>query len=316
MIIETIDLWEDRDDVKLTTFLAAPDPFMPNPVKKPAVIVCPGGAYRSCPRHGNEGDPVAMTFAADGYQAFVLEYSVAESAPQEKTLFPAQVRDLGKAMLEIRAHADEWAIDPEKISVIGFSAGGHLCGMYATTWHTPVLSEYFHEDSSVFKPLTAMLIYPVADYVIQDAYLKENPSPVLGPDINVPVFGTANPNAEMLKAYSPSELVSEHTVPVFLAAAMDDGMVTAKNSLAMAAKLQEKGVPYELHIFEYGDHGFSLGRNLFEPFRQDKAHACAQWVPMAKTFLMHHIAPETTVWEQSPFTQIEEAMRSAGEKKE
>lgn len=49
MIIETIDLWEDRDDVKLTTFLAAPDPFMPNPVKKPAVIVCPGGAYRSCP---------------------------------------------------------------------------------------------------------------------------------------------------------------------------------------------------------------------------------------------------------------------------
>lgn len=114
MIIETIDLWKDRDDVKLTTFLAAPDPFMPNPVKKPAVIVCPGGAYRSCPRHGNEGDPVAMTFAADGYQAFVLEYSVAESAPQEKTLFPAQVRDLGKAMLEIRAHADEWAIEPKK----------------------------------------------------------------------------------------------------------------------------------------------------------------------------------------------------------
>lgn len=76
-----------------------PDPFIPNPILKPAIIVCPGGAYQTCPRHGNEGDPVAMTFAADGYQAFVLEYSVATKTSQQNMMFPAQILDLGKAML-------------------------------------------------------------------------------------------------------------------------------------------------------------------------------------------------------------------------
>ena len=76
-----------------------PDPFIPNPILKPAIIVCPGGAYQTCPRHGNEGDTVAMTFAADGYQAFVLEYSVATKTSQQNMMFPAQILDLGKAML-------------------------------------------------------------------------------------------------------------------------------------------------------------------------------------------------------------------------
>lgn len=84
-----------------------PDPFIPNPILKPAIIVCLGGAYQTCPRHGNEGDPVAMTFAVDGYQAFVLEYSVATKTSQQNMMFPAQILDLGKAMLTIREYAAE-----------------------------------------------------------------------------------------------------------------------------------------------------------------------------------------------------------------
>lgn len=91
--------------------------------------------------------------------------------------------------------------------------------------------------------------------------------------------------------------------PTFLGAAVDDGMVPSIQSVKMAEKLHMAGVPYELHMFQYGDHGFSLGRNLFEPFREDKAHACAQWVSLAKTFLMHQIAEESTEKERNPFSQ-------------
>jgi hypothetical protein len=72
----------------------------------------------------------------------------------------------------------------------------------------------------------------------------------------------------------------------------------------MAKVLHEKKIPYELHMFEYGDHGFSLGRNLFEGYREDKVHACAKWLPMAKTFLLHKAAPETTECEKNAFADL------------
>ena len=303
MKIETLKLWEGRDDVELTTFLTMPDPFIKNPTPKPAIIVCPGGAYQTCPRHGNEGDPVAMTFAADGYQAFVLEYSVATKTSQKNTMFPAQILDLGKAMLTIREHAEEWSIDVDKISIIGFSAGAHLCGMYASTWHEGLLADTFGVEKEVFKPLSALLMYGVLDYVIQDEFTASNQNPMLPDDMNVPVMGAVRPSKEVLEKWSPICHVTKEMPPTFLGAAADDGMVPSIQSVKMAEKLHMTGVPYELHMFQYGDHGFSLGRNLFEPFREDKAHACAQWVSLAKTFLMHQIAEESTEKERNPFSQ-------------
>lgn len=301
MKIEEIRLWDDREDVKLTTFLTEPDPFLGEPVKRPAVIVCPGGAYKNCPRHGNEGDPVAMSFAADGYQAFVLEYSVSDTASREQTKFPAQLIDLGKAFLTIQEHAGEWIVDPEKISVIGFSAGGHLCAMLATMWHEKILTEYFHVPAERFRPVAAMLIYPVTDLLIQN---EQQAWSGMKEEFNMLAFGEKEPDRELLRQWSPVEHVSHRTVPVFLAAARDDALVPAAESLEMAAELQKKGVEYELHMFEYGDHGFALGRNIFEPFRQERAHACAQWLPMARTFLMHHISPETTEYEKNVFGDL------------
>lgn len=306
MQIETIKLWSDREDVELTTFLTMPDKFIPNPPKKPAIIVCPGGAYMSCPRHGTEGDTIAMSFAVDGYQSFVLEYSVVERAPKGKTLFPAQIIDLGKAILTIRENAEEWCIDPEKISIIGFSAGAHLCGMYSSTWNEPLLKETFGVKSEMFKPLTAMLIYGLLDYTVQEEFRKSGGFPSILPnDLNVPVFGVEDPDEELQKKYSPVYLVNKNTPPTFLAAAMDDGMVPSIQTVYMAERLHKNKIPYEIHMFEFGDHGFSLGRNLFEPFREDKSRACSQWLPLAKTFLMHHIALETTEIEKSIFSFFE-----------
>lgn len=304
MKIETIKLWEDRDDVELTMFLNESDPFLGEPIKKPAFIAAPGGAYQRCPRHGNEGDAVAMAFAIDGYQGFVLEYSVASRAPQGKAMFPAQIIDMGKAILTIREHAEEWNVDVDKISICGFSAGAHLCSMYATTWHEKLLSETFGCDSEQFRVMSALCIYGLYDYVLQEEYNAAHSNVMSDGSGNIPVFGTEHPEKKILEKYSPVLLVNEKVPAMFLAAATDDGLVPAMHTIRMAEKLQESGIPYECHIFQYGEHGFSLGRNIFEPFKQELTHACAQWVPMAKTFLMHLISKETLKPEENPFKDL------------
>lgn len=305
MQIETIRLWPDRDDVELTTFLNKPDPFLKNDVPRPAVIVCPGGAYATCDRHSAEGDPVAMGFAMDGYQAFVLEYSVTSRAPEGKTVYPAMLLDYGKAILTIREHAEEWNVDPAKISILGFSAGGHLCGTIATQWQNGVLSEAFGVPSEIFKPLCVMLIYPVADFVQQEQFRKKSSKmPMSTINMNRAWFGQEEPGDDALTESSPARNVTKDCPPVFLAAARDDGLVDATCSLNMAMALQSAGVPYELHMYEYGDHGFAQGRNLGEPWRGDKAYTAAAWFDAAKAFLLHQQAPETARYEENPFAQF------------
>ena len=304
MYIETFKLWEDREDVELTTFITLPDPIFPDKRKKPAVIVCAGGSYLTCSRHSPEGDQAAMVFASEGYQAFVLEYSVRERAPEGKVLFPAQILDYGKAILTIREHADEWCVDMSKISIIGFSAGAHLCGMIATTWHEKLLSDYFGEKSEVFKPLCAMLLYPITDYRIQNEHLRNNFIPVYPIEANNAVFGCVNPSEEEEIKNSPVCHVSENTCPIFIAAATDDMVVPSVQSLDLAKALHNKNIPYELHMFEFGNHGFALGQYIPESYRYDKKHANAKWIEMAKVFLMHKIADETTITERLPFGEI------------
>ena len=298
MITETYQLWEDREDVKLYTFLHSAGIATEMKKPRPAIIICPGGAYFECGHNNGDGDPIAYSFAADGYQAFVLEYSVKARAPQEKTLFPAQLLDLGKAILLIREHAEEWCVDVDKISVIGFSAGGHLVGMLGTTWHTDLLSGYFHVDASVFKPLCVLSIYGVLDYVRAVEVAKPEE------DFFTHVLGSKRPDVELLKQHSPVYLVTENAPPFFLATARDDFLVPAVETLDMAMALNKAKVPYELHVFENGDHGFCLGRDPYEPWKLESAHACAAWVPLAKTFLMHQISPETAENEKEVFGKL------------
>ena len=95
MISETYQLWDDREDVKLTTFLHAGSPIPEIRRKRPAVLVIPGGAYLDCLRNGAEADTIAYTFAMDGFHTFVLQYSVKTTAPEGKTIVSAQLLDYG-----------------------------------------------------------------------------------------------------------------------------------------------------------------------------------------------------------------------------
>lgn len=216
MIVNTYKLWPEREDVTLTTFLNKPDPILKNDGPRPAVIVCPGGAYATCDRHGGEGDTAAMAFAADGYQAFVLEYSVTSRAPKGKTQYPAMLLDYGKAIMTIRERAGEWHVDTDKIALLGFSAGGHLCATIATSWNNGLFEKTFGTPSKVFQPVAVMLIYPVADFVQQEQFRKNiGEAPMSTVNMNYAWFSRENPGEQALDAASSARHVTKDCPPVF-----------------------------------------------------------------------------------------------------
>jgi acetyl esterase/lipase len=144
MKTESIRLYEDREDVTLTPCLISETGEMHAQGKRPAVLICPGGAYLSC--SDREAEPVALQFMAMGYHAFVLRYSVffgtqqgwpdlnAHFEVKQDRVHPAPVREIGMAMKLIHDRAEEWNVDTDRIAVCGFSAGGHNAAMYSVYW--------------------------------------------------------------------------------------------------------------------------------------------------------------------------------------
>ena len=110
------------DRAVMHAYLLEIDRKTDKPVKRPAVLIFPGGSYETCSPW--EDEPIALAFMAEGYQAFTLYYSVAES--EEDQVFPRVLNEAEEALRTIRLHAEDWNVDPHKVAVIGFSAGGHL----------------------------------------------------------------------------------------------------------------------------------------------------------------------------------------------
>ncbi len=297
MITKRIPLWEGRDDVTLYTMLreCTPNPMMPMEQENlPAVVVCPGGAYMFCSVE-LEGDTTALRFMDKGYQTFIVEYTVGSRCGEHDSKHPAQLIDLAKALLIIREHAEEWHVDVNRISLAGFSAGANLCANMAVHWHESLLSDYFGVDSSCFKPLAVILGYPLTDYSFQEDYVAAclPPAGVLQ-EGNRAIFGTPTPDKEQRDALSPYLHVSEKTPPIFMVHAANDSLVPAMHSLIMANALAKKGIPYELHIFQNGEHGFATGvPNGVGPYRSDKQMNLSCWVDLAANWLLHWVAPET-----------------------
>jgi acetyl esterase/lipase len=294
MRIEEIKLWPDREDVTLKAYITPVGDnipgWRPSEIEKaPAIVICQGGAYRNL--QTPEGDAFAAHFASKGYQSFVLAYSVEMNCPKGKSLFPNQLLDFGKAWLKIREHADEWNVDVDRISIMGFSAGGNLVGMYGTTWHHDLLADTFHVEKDVFKPLCAISLYGVMDYRIQAKAIMAEEAPFIHEELPR-CFGTMEPTQEQLEQYSPICNVDEHTVPMFLANAQDDPCVPAVESLLMAQKLMENNIFVEYHLFPTGGHAFAFGRDALQPYRQDKLHQCSKWLELVERFLLYMNVPE------------------------
>lgn len=292
MLTSRIPLWEGRDDVALNCFVTEPVPNSPFPFDpRPAVIISPGGAYLHLSEA--EGAPVALTMAGRGYQAFVLEYSVATTVPDDALCrYPAQVLDLAKAVLTVRENAEKWHIDPKKIVTMGFSAGGHTTSHFITKWHEPWLAEAVGTDSETLRPNAAVLCYALTDYVLQQAHADAG-GDRLSRVSNQCYLGTGKPTAELLQQQSPCLHVTEHVPPTFLVHAANDPMVPAAHTFHMAEALAAAGVLYEMHIFQEGEHGFGTGLDTARPWERHHARACSAWLDLASTWLLKHFAPET-----------------------
>ena len=297
---EIFYLHEGRKDVTLTTYVLDDSPEMLNGAKRPAIVICPGGAYLSC--SDREGEPVAMKFASMGYHAFVLRYSVYSEGSTEAfgganifgdmpvkphCVHPAPVQDIGLAMLKIRDHAEEWLVDMNKIAVCGFSAGSHNAAMYAARWQDDIVAGSLGVDKELLRPAAAILCYTLSDYV----YMLENTT-TAGPfetaffgASNTAFLGTKTPTEELLDEVSPARHVTENMPPTFLWATAADAMVPVQHSIRMAHALADHKIPFELHIFEEGAHGLSLATKATAQSKEHIMPDAAKWADLADAWL-------------------------------
>ncbi|UKM63859.1 prolyl oligopeptidase family serine peptidase [Flavobacteriaceae bacterium GSB9] len=246
-----------------------------NNSKNPAVIVCPGGGYGVL-SHIKEGDKIAEWLNSIGISAFVLKYRLPNDGIMEnKTIGPLQ--DVQEAIRTVRRQAEKWHLDPSKIGVIGFSAGGHLASTASTHYNDKV----YKADGFSARPDFSMLIYPV---ISMEEGITHNGS-------RVNLLGK-NPSEELIEKYSNEKQVNGNTPPTILIHATDDYSVPVENSINYYMALKENKVPAEMHIYENGGHGFGLGRfgtHLNWP------NACENWL------VANDVIPEKEVYMFSYF---------------
>lgn len=298
MIVEKLFLHENRPDVFLTTYLWEPSPELPAGERRPLVLVCPGGGYLNC--SDREAEPVALRFAAMGYHAAVLRYSTygerrddfsrlsTDDYVKPHVLYPAQLRELGMAMLLLKRNAARWRIDSDKIAICGFSAGAHNCAMYAVSWNRPVLTEALGAEAEALKPATVILGYPVVDFGLTEGVCAADMP--LYADMYRAFFGTDAPGRAQFDAVNPALHISRDTPPAFIWTTAADATVPPRNSLSLAAALSAQGVPFELHVFEDGPHGMGLCDQTSAGVAQHMNAAAARWPELADAWLKKRFA--------------------------
>lgn len=205
-----------------------------------AVIICPGGGYVHLSVVG-EGYDVARLLNEWGVAAFVLKYRMPDdSTMQQKEIGPLQ--DAQRAIQLVRTNAKQWHIRPDKVGIMGFSAGGHLAATLGTHFNGAVIP---NEEKINLRPDFLVLAYPVISV----------PDSLSGLDRRM--LGK-NVSPEKAAAYLKGFAVTKQTPPAFLVHAKDDKTVAVKNSISFYEKLQQNGVPTEIHLYETGGHGFGL----------------------------------------------------------
>lgn len=207
----------------------------------PCVVICPGGGYRILAA-SHEGSDVAEKFNAQGIHALVLHYRLPDDKRQsDKKIAPLQ--DAQQAIRLVRSQALNWGVDPHKVGIMGFSAGGHLAATTSTHWQKDYTGK---NDGISLRPDFQILLYPVISF--RDFGHGGSKVALLGAALN----------EENLHLYSNEEQVNAETPMAFLVHAADDKAVPLQNSLAYAQALNNNQVPVDLHVYAKGGHGFGL----------------------------------------------------------
>lgn len=222
-------------------------PFIPKQPNGTAVVVCPGGGY-GMHAVGHEGVDIARWLNDRGVTAFVLKYRIVQY-DRPSPLHPAPMLDVQRAIRFVRAHAKEYGIDPKRVGVWGFSAGGHLASTAATHFDAGK-SDGDVIDQQSCRPDFAILAYPVIT--------MSGPSAHGGSRRNL--IGD-KPDEKLIEFYSSHKQVTKETPPTFLFHTEEDTGVPPENSRLFAEACKKHGVPVELVIYQKGRHGVGLAPN-------------------------------------------------------
>ena len=231
---------EAADKPTVTVFLPAADK-----ANGCAVVICPGGGY-GVVVDTYEGKDVARWFNQQGVAAFVLVY---RHGPRYH--HPAPLEDAQRAIRMVRANADKWKVDPKRVGIMGFSAGGHLASTAGTHFDNgqPDADDPIQKEGC--RPDFLILAYPVIT-------LKE---PFAHKGLRVNLLGD-KPSEELVNSLSNDEQVTAKTPPTFLFHTSEDGAVPPENSVLFYLALRKNKVPAELHIYEKGRHGVDLATGI------------------------------------------------------
>lgn len=248
---QATDELEQRDttDIVRIRTVQTPDISVFLPSKKTAtgeaVIICPGGGYWIL-AYDWEGEDIAKFWNSKGVAAIVLKYrlptSKSQIVPHKSPLMDAQ-----RAMRLVRFHAEDWNINPQKIGIMGFSAGGHLASTLSTHFDNGNPEAFDPVERVSCRPDFSILIYPVVSFTADFQHSGSHKA-LLGED----------PDPELSNYYSNELQVSENTPPAILIHSSDDKGVPVDNSIVYYKALQEKGITAEMHVYPYGGHGYGL----------------------------------------------------------
>ena len=239
-----IPLLEDRPMAQLIAYVAGKSDEMKGNEKRKAILVIPGGAYWL--QSDAEADPVAHFFLAEGYNAFILRYSVGRGVDSK---WPMPLYEASAAMKYIRDHAEELCIDPDYVFAIGFSAGGHLTAALGSLWDNDEIEAKLGMKKGYNRPTGTILSYPVISGLEYGHRGSINN-----------ILKQERDDEEARRSVSLELHVSEKTAPCFLWATRTDAAVPVQNTLLYAEALANHNIPFEMHIYPEGPHGLSLGK--------------------------------------------------------
>ncbi len=227
-----------------------------------AIVICPGGGYGHLAMD-HEGHQIAQWLNSFGVAGFILTYRHRNSGAGYG--HPAPLQDAQRAIRTVRSRAGQWGVKPDRIGILGFSAGGHLASTAETHFNDKVYDAGDEIDEASARPDFAVLVYPVVSAA--ESYTHRG---------SVQNLLGRNPDQEMLDKMSGEKQVTSQTPPTFLIATWEDTAVPAENSIYFYLALRKAKVPAEMHIFAKGPHGFGLGASI--PGASAWPGLCAKWM--------------------------------------
>ena len=213
--------------------------------KRPLILVVPGGAYAYTSER--ESEPIALWYLGKGYHSAILHYTCCVE-------FPVSLCQLAEAVSHIRENSEKWNVDPDRIVVCGFSAGGHLALSLGTFWNSSLLAQRLEKPAESRRPNGLILAYPV----VSSGEFRHD-----GSFRNL--LGSRYPEPDMMELVSLEKQVTSDVPPVFVWTTNEDDGVPAENSMLLAMALRKAGVSVELHLYPRGHHGLSLSNEELNP---------------------------------------------------